>query len=115
LIVDDERDACEALGALLAERGARVTMASSVRDARATLDKWLPDVLLTDIKMPGEDGYSLARELRKTVRLRAVRAVAITAYDQEGDRIAAAGFLACLRKPVEPDGLVTLPGRQATS
>ncbi|TMB05533.1 MAG: response regulator, partial [Deltaproteobacteria bacterium] len=108
LIVDDELEACEALGVLLEERGAKVTMVASVPDARAALDNWEPDVLVSDIRMPGEDGYALVRELRATGRLRAVPAVAITGYDQEGDRAAAAGFHACFRKPVEPDNLVTL-------
>jgi PAS domain S-box-containing protein len=119
LIVDDELDACEALGILLGERGAKVTMVSSVRDARAALDKWEPDVLVSDIRMPGEDGYALVRELRATERLRAVPAVAITGYHEDGDRVAAAGFHACLSKPVEPDDLVTLlaslAGRHPTS
>ena len=108
LIVDDELEACEPLGVLLEERGAKVTMVASVPDARAALDNWEPDVLVSDIRMPGEDGYALVRELRATGRLRAVPAVAITGYHQEGDRVAAAGFHACFRKPVEPDGLVTL-------
>ena len=108
LIVDDELEACEALGVLLEERGAKVTMVASVPDARAALDNWEPDVLVSDIRMPGEDGYALVRELRATGRLRAVPAVAITGYDQEGDRAAAAGFHACFRKPVEPDNLVAL-------
>jgi len=109
LIVDDEMDTCEALGALLEERGATVTAVGSVRDAREALDKWQPDVLMSDIRMPGEDGYVLVRHLRGT-SLRAIPAVAITAYhhEEDGDRTAAAGFDACVSKPVEPDGLVVL-------
>ena len=93
LLVDDEMEACEALGALLEERGAEVLTAFSVRDARQALDKWQPDVLMSDIRMPDEDGYALVRHLRAT-GLRAIPAVAITAYHHEeyGDRTAAAGF-----------------------
>ena len=109
LLVDDEMEACEALGALLEERGAEVLTAFSVRDARQALDKWQPDVLMSDIRMPDEDGYALVRHLRAT-GLRAIPAVAITAYHHEeyGDRTAAAGFDAYVSKPVEPDGLVVL-------
>jgi len=121
LIVDDEMEACEALGALLEERGARVTIVGSVRDARVALDKWEPDVLMSDIRMPEEDGYALVRHLRATGHLRAIPAVAITGYrpEKDGDRTAAAGFDACLSKPVEPDGLVmllaSLTGRQTAN
>ena len=108
LLVDDEIEACEALGALLMERGAEVAMVFSARAAREALDKWQPDVLMSDIRMPGEDGYALVKHLRATRR--AIPAVAITAYHHErnGDRAAAAGFDAYLSKPVEPEGLVAL-------
>src|SRR5437879_11855023 len=87
-----------------------VSIVSSVRDARVAHDKWEPDVLMSDIRMPEEDGYALVRHLRATGHLRAIPAVAITGSrrEKDGDRTAAAGFDAWLRKPVQPDRQVML-------
>ena len=110
LIVDDDIDSREMLAALLALRAAEVRSASSVREALEALTEWNPDVLISDIGMPGEDGYDLIRE----VRLRSaeeggrIPAIALTGYaaPQEAERVLSAGYQSHLSKPIEPSRLV---------
>ncbi len=73
LVVDDEPDTCEVLEAVLREAGAEVRACQSTAEALAELDTWWPDVLLSDIGMPGEDGYSLIRRVRARERGMAAR------------------------------------------
>jgi PAS domain S-box-containing protein len=105
LLVDDERDSREFLALVLAQSGARVTEASSAAAAIEALDRQVPDVLVSDIGMPDEDGYSLLRRVRARPAERggAVPAVALTAYAREQDvaRAAAAGFQRHVAKPVD--------------
>jgi signal transduction histidine kinase len=110
LLVDDDDDGREVVALLMREKGALVTTASNARQALAELDRDLPDVLLSDIGMPEEDGLSLLRK----VRLRAsasggsTPAVAITAYARSEDRAQSllAGFDAYVTKPLEQEELV---------
>jgi CheY-like chemotaxis protein len=78
-----------------------------VADARVVLDAQTPDVLVTDLAMPVEDGFSLLEHCRHhgDERLRTLPILALTAYggQQAADRMMAAGFDAFLAKPVEPD------------
>jgi len=67
LIVDDDADTCLALEALLVRAGARVTIAASVQAALQCYAENPADVVITDLAMPGEDGYTLLRELRAGV------------------------------------------------
>jgi signal transduction histidine kinase len=121
LVVDDEADTRDLLVTALEQCGARVTAVPNVPDALASLDRALPDVLLSDIGVPGEDGYSLIRKLRaRSAELGGnVPAAALTAYARSEDRIRAlsAGFQAHLAKPIDPAELVAtiaaLAGRQA--
>lgn len=110
LLVDDDEDGREVTALLLRRQGARVTTATSARQALAELDGWLPDVLLSDIGMPEEDGLSLLRKvrLRTSAGGGSVPAVAITAYARSEDRLQSllAGFDAYVTKPVEPVELV---------
>jgi signal transduction histidine kinase len=110
LIVDDERDARESIATALSECGALTTAVGSVADALHALDAAVPDVLVGDIAMPGEDGYSLVRRLRTRPAARggSVPAVALTAYGRLSDReaIIAAGYDECLTKPIELAALV---------
>ena len=110
LVVDDEAEARDALRAMLEASGATVAASPSVEAARATLAEWDPDVLVSDIKMPDEDGYALLREVRATERLRGLPAIAVTAYeaDEVCRHAAAAGFQACLGKPIQPEALIAL-------
>ncbi|MBE9012198.1 PAS domain-containing protein [Pseudanabaenaceae cyanobacterium LEGE 13415] len=104
LIVDDEADARDLLGFLLEQQGATVTIAHSAKDARSKLTN-THDLLISDLGMPGEDGFQLIQQLR--AQGSTIPAIALTAYAREEDRRAslAAGFQAHVTKPIEPTDL----------
>lgn len=108
LVVDDDEALRTALTTLLHRAGAAVQVASSVAEARTKLADAEPQVLLCDIAMPDEDGYTFLRKLRAEPRWRALPALALTAYASDLDRAdaAAAGFDRHIAKPVEFDHLV---------
>jgi PAS domain S-box-containing protein len=110
LVVDDDDDTREFLIALLEEEGAMVRSASSVAEALAALESSWPDVLLSDIGMPGADGYELIARVREMEVLRGgmMPAIALTAYARESERQQAleAGFQMHLSKPVEVPQLI---------
>lgn len=110
LVVDDEVDSREFMIFVLAESGAAVRAASSAAEAFEAAAEFVPDVLVSDIGMPEEDGYSLLLRLRSLATQRGgkLRAIALTAYarDEDRDRAFAAGFDRHLTKPVLPDVLV---------
>jgi signal transduction histidine kinase len=108
LLVDDEPDARELMDRVLADAGARVRLAASVDEALAAWRAHRPDVLLSDIGMPGEDGYSLIARVRQlTPEGVRVPAIALTAFARADDRRKAmlAGFQMHISKPVEPGEL----------
>lgn len=112
LVVDDEADARELLTTVLEQCGAKVTAVASVEEALKVIEWSKPDVLVSDIGMPEEDGYSLigkvrARETQKGER---IPAAALTAYARAEDRKRAllAGFQTHLPKPVEPAELIAV-------
>ncbi len=117
LVVDDDEDSREVLRAILEDAGAAVTAAGSVKAALQHFDGAPPDVLLSDIGMPGEDGYALIRRVRALPPERGGRvpAAALTAYTQAEDRehALAAGFHAWLTKPIEPGDLTAAVARLA--
>jgi signal transduction histidine kinase len=100
LVVDDNRDAAELLGDVLASLGYKVKVADSAHHALQLIDQFTPDAALLDIGLPVIDGYELARELR--IRVPDIHLIAITGYGQANDRerALAAGFGAHLVKPV---------------
>jgi signal transduction histidine kinase len=105
LLVDDEPDALEVVSSALEELGAQVTAVASAAEAMAALRRTRADVLVADIGMPGEDGYSLIRKIRELGgELGGLPAIALTAYAGDGDRRRAleAGFQVHLAKPIEP-------------
>jgi signal transduction histidine kinase/ActR/RegA family two-component response regulator len=106
LVVDDAEDAREALSMLLGQFGAEVTAVGSAFEALAILEQERPDVLLSDIAMPDEDGYSLIRKVRAREPARGglVPAAALTAYASPEDRLKAltAGYHDHVPKPVDP-------------
>ena len=108
LVVDDDPDARELISHILSERGAVVHLAGSGDEALAMIDDVDPDVLISDIGMPGMDGYSLMRSIRACVR-RPLPAIALTAFarPEDGTRARLAGFRVHVAKPVEPAVLVT--------
>jgi len=94
---------------VLADSGAAVRAASSAAEAFEVAQQFGPDVLVSDIGMPEEDGYSLLRRLRSlNTQSGKFWAIALTAYarDEDRDRAFAAGFDRHLPKPVQPDVLV---------
>ena len=110
LIVDDEEDAREAMVVLLSQAGASVECAGSAAEALSLLRVRPPDLLLSDIAMPGEDGYSLIRQVRSLGPDRGGRipAAALTAYATLDDRRKAllAGYDEHIPKPVDPQRLI---------
>jgi CheY-like chemotaxis protein len=105
VLVDDEADARELTTALLEAAGAEVVAVASSAEALAAIERIGPDVLVTDIGMPTEDGYALIREVR--ARGHGMAAVALTAYGrgEDRERALAAGFQAHIAKPLEPAAL----------
>jgi signal transduction histidine kinase/CheY-like chemotaxis protein len=111
LIVDDEQDTLDMLEVLLTEYRAKVQTASSAAEALEVLEWYQPDVLVSDLAMPDEDGYSLIGKVRalSAEDKRQIPAVALTAYVRVEDRVRAlsAGFNMFVPKPVEPNELIT--------
>jgi CheY-like chemotaxis protein/anti-sigma regulatory factor (Ser/Thr protein kinase) len=116
LVVDDADDARELIGTALTQCGADVVAVSSAAEAyaliTATPPQWRPDVIVSDIEMPVEDGYGLIRRVRESESARGahIPAVALTAYGRAEDRARAlrAGFQTHVAKPVDPDELTTV-------
>jgi len=116
LLVDDEADMCEVIAMVLKQCGAEVTAVASTSEAMEVLitdaSGRRPDVLLCDIGMPGEDGYTLLRRVRALEAERGGRipVAALTAYAREEERRQAllAGFQLHVPKPVNPSELVTV-------
>jgi PAS domain S-box-containing protein len=110
LVVDDERDARELLTTILMQSGAAVTSASGAGEALAKLRLSKPDLLVSDIEMADEDGYSLIRKVRtlEDGRGRRIPAIALTAHARPSDRLRALseGYQMHIPKPVEPAELV---------
>jgi len=110
LVVDDEVDTREFLAVMLAESGIEVTTAASAQEALRLLQSCQPKILVSDIGMPDEDGYSLIRQVRRLSPSEggAVPAVALTAYSREEDRrkMISAGFQMHVAKPVEASELL---------
>ena len=120
LLVDDEPSAREALGRLLEQYGASVRAVGSCAAARRAVTQLRPDVIVADIAMPEEDGYSLMRGLRRDERERHERripALAVTAFARLEDRqrALAASFDDHLPKPVDPDRLLSAVATLARS
>jgi signal transduction histidine kinase len=108
LLVDDSLDTVEVLSRLLAARGLSVRQAGSVHGALELARADFPDVIITDIGMPEQDGYDLLRALRDDERLRNVPVVAATGYvgGAEQARMTKMGFAATLSKPFDLDELL---------
>ena len=117
LIVEDEPSASEALQVLFHSCGAEARIAGSAAEALAVFEAWQPDVLVSDIAMPEEDGYSLIRKIRRRSPERGgvTPAVALTAYAKIEDRVTIldAGFQMYLSKPADPNELVAVVGSLA--
>jgi hypothetical protein len=111
LVVDDEPDARSLIERLLHDCDATVTTAASAKEAFEVLAHDQPDVLISDIGMPKEDGYSLMRRIRKLKDERSrLPAIAVTAYARAEDRVKAmeAGYQLHLAKPIEASKLIAM-------
>jgi len=98
------------VSAILTRCGSEVNCCESATEALTAIRDWKPDLLVSDIGMPNEDGYSLIRKMRKmkSKRARQTPAVALTAYvtNEDRERALAAGFQLHVAKPIEPTALV---------
>ncbi|MGH7215066.1 MAG: response regulator, partial [Tepidisphaeraceae bacterium] len=115
LLVDDEADAREVVAEMLHRFDARVTTAASTREALALLESLRPDVIISDIAMPDQDGFDLIRAVRGRAAEQGgqVPAVALTAYarPEDADRCLRGGFQRHLAKPVDPRDLIACVAR----
>jgi DNA-binding NarL/FixJ family response regulator len=110
LVVDDEPNLLRAVAACLKTAGYEVSTARSAREALVQMAEAIPDLLVSDIRMPGMDGYQLARQLRGSPRTDLVPIVFLTAKDETSDRVDGfrAGIDAYLTKPFEPEELIAV-------
>ena len=112
LIVDDEADAREMLQVMLTQFGAEVKVSGSAKETLKVLECWLPEILVSDIGMPDEDGYALIQKVRELVPESGgqIPAIALTGYamPEDRERLLSAGYQAHLSKPVELAELVNI-------
>ena len=106
LVVDDDPDALDLIATILRRAEAEARLCSSPPEALAMLRSWKPHVLVSDIEMPGEDGYALIRKVRGLAGSDGgqIPAVALTAYGRPEDRVRSlsAGYSMHVAKPVDP-------------
>ncbi len=109
LLVEDEVDTRELLSFTLRRTGAAVEVVASVKEAEASIQREMPDIVISDLAMPEEDGFSLIQKLRAAEATRELPVIALTAYAGEESRmrVLAAGFQAHLAKPADPVELST--------
>jgi two-component system, OmpR family, response regulator len=114
LFVDDNIDCCDLIARTLQNYGMEVQTAFSVQQALETFIRWQPDILVSDIALPKEDGYALIHQVRKlTGKLaKSVPAIAMTSCvnEQMHQRTMLAGFDLWVPKPVDIDELVAMLG-----
>ena len=112
LVVDDDPDARELLRMVLERTGAELRVAASTNEALTIFKEWMPDVLVSDVGMPGKDGFELIRQVRALPHSEggSVPAAALTAYATGEDRLKAltSGFQIHVAKPVEPLELIAV-------
>lgn len=110
LVVDDEPILLKAVAATLRAEGYDVTTARSGADALVAINQTMPDLIVSDIRMPGMDGYEFARILRSNARTALIPIIFLTAKGERRDRIAGfrSGVDAYLTKPFDPDELLAV-------
>jgi signal transduction histidine kinase/CheY-like chemotaxis protein len=112
LVVDDDRDNLDLMGTVIARNGGEVRLATSASEGFRIVQEWRPDVLISDIGMPDEDGYSFIAKVRSLDVTQGGKtpAVAVTAYGRLEDRLRtlSAGYSMHVSKPVDPDELATV-------
>ena len=110
LVVDDEPNLLTAIAAVLRGKGFEVTTARNGKDALLQIARSLPDLIVSDVRMPVMDGFRLARQLRSAPHTKLIPIVFLTAKDETEDRIEGfhSGVDVYLTKPFEPDELVAV-------
>ena len=110
LVVDDEPNLLRAVGAILRSEGFEVTAARNGREALVFVAQHPPDLIVSDVRMPGMDGFTLARRLRSSPNYALIPIVFLTAKDETEDRVEGfqSGVDVYLTKPFEPDELVAV-------
>jgi len=112
VVVDDDPTAVELIREVFVQAGAEVIEGRTAKEAFQAVAQWRPDVLVSDIEMPGEDGYSLIRKVRALGPEQGGKtpAVALTAFGRPEDRIRSlrAGFHIHVSKPVDPAELIAI-------
>jgi PAS domain S-box-containing protein len=108
LVVEDDTDSRDLLAEALRNVGAQVQTASSAQESLTLIDNSLPNLLLSDIAMPGFDGYELIRKIRKRIPDAEMPAIAVTGLGSpaDQDRALAEGFQLCLVKPISVQRLI---------
>jgi DNA-binding NarL/FixJ family response regulator len=112
LIVDDEPNLLRAVAACLRSEGYEVSTARSAGDALVSLAELLPDLIISDVRMPGMDGLQFIRRIRSSPRTALVPVIFLTAKDQREDRVEGfrTGVDAYITKPFEPEELLAVIG-----
>jgi signal transduction histidine kinase/CheY-like chemotaxis protein len=117
LLIDDEQEARLVIGTVIRRAGAELETCASAKEGLAKLVEWRPDVILSDIAMPEEDGYSFISKVRSLPHEKGgeTPAAALTAYAREEDRAQAlaAGYQMHIAKPIDASHLVTMVARLA--
>ena len=110
LVVDDEPNLLRAVAAVLRGEGFEISTARSGREALVAVAKNTPDLIVSDVRMPGMDGFELARRLRRAPNFALLPIIFLTAKDETEDRVEGfrAGVDVYLTKPFEPDELVAV-------
>ena len=110
LVVDDEPNLLRAVAACLQAEGYEVRTARSGQDALVSLAELIPDLIISDIRMPGMDGHALVHRIRASPRTALIPVIFLTAKDQRMDRIEGfrTGVDAYITKPFEPDELLAV-------
>jgi CheY-like chemotaxis protein len=110
LIVEDSPDTLALLSTIFTNEGANVTAASSAPDALDAVASTKPDLIISDIGMPGTDGYQFLEEIRRLPEMSQIPAIAISGYASQDDRQRAlkVGYAALIAKPIDVDALFTL-------
>lgn len=110
LIVDDEPNLLMAIAAVLRDRGFEVSTARNGKDALLQIARTLPDLIVSDVRMPIMDGYRFARQLRGAPHTKLIPIIFLTAKDETEDRIEGfrSGVDVYLTKPFEPDELIAV-------
>lgn len=115
LVVDDDEDSLVVMQTTLEYAGALVMTAGSAKAAFEAFGRFTPDVIVADLRMPGQDGLSFARDLQRIPSLRTIPVLAVTGYDELYVRrdLHDAGFIGILRKPLTFPDLVQAVGALA--